>query len=152
MKTLLFTALTLAATANAEVIKCPDFYPGKEVTLPEIPSGHKGSGLIRGARLTSAYVYVGKLHSDPNGFEAMQLVPKKIKGGWESVDNFTPDETRWLVCVYGGDSKSVGLIRATGAIEWWESIDPKIARCELKFMEVKVPHSDSLWTATAVCK
>lgn len=152
MRRVLFAALVLATTANAEVIKCPDTYPGKEVALSEVPSGHKGSGLIRGARLSSAYIQIGKLHSDPNGFDAMQLFPKEIKGGWETEDNFTPQETKWLVCVYGGDKSSVGLIRTTGAIEWWEQIAPKIEHCVLKFMEVKVPHSASLWTATAVCK
>jgi hypothetical protein len=155
MKTiLLFAALTLLSVARATEIQCPGSYPTKEATLSEIPRGHEGSGLIRRAQLSSAYIYIGKLHSDPNGFEAMQLVPKRVKGGWDTEDSFTPQETKWLVCVYGGDGRlSVENPNVTGSIEWWEKINPNIRHCSLHFREVKMPsRAPSDWTATATCK
>lgn len=152
--TFLIVTLLLLPMARAEEIKCPDSYPANEVALPEIPAGHKGSGLIRGAHLSSAYIYVGKLHSDPNGFDAMQLVPKRVAKGWDSEDYFTPQETKWLVCVYGGDGRtSVDNPRTTGSIEWWEKIKPAITHCSLHFREVKLPHqTPSDWTAVAACE
>lgn len=154
MRKLLFAAFVLAsANANAHVFKCPESYPSKEATLSEIPQGHKGGGLVREARLSNAFIYIGKLHNDPNGFDAMQIVPKKVKGGWDTEDNFTPQDTKWLVCVYGGDRSSVDHSRTNGMIEWWEQIDPNITHCVLKFREIKQPYrSPSKWTAAATCK
>jgi hypothetical protein len=150
---LLLIAIALTSTAKAEVITCPSAYPSAEMILSAAPSGHTGSGIIRGAPLNNAYVYIGKLHSDPNGFDAMQLIPRVIKGGWETEDNFTREETKWLVCLYGGDRKGAGLVQTTGPIEWWEQIDPKISHCVLKVMKIKLTYSDAVHlTATATCR
>lgn len=150
----LFAVLMLLAVARAAEIQCPSSYPAEEATLSEIPRGHEGGGLIRGAPLSSAYIYIGKLHSDPNGFEAMQLVPKRVKGGWDTEDHFTPQETKWLVCVYGGNARlSVENPQVAGSIEWWEKINPNVSYCVLRFREVKLPsRAPSDWVATATCK
>lgn len=153
MKRLLFAASMLSSMAHAQEVKCPDFYPEKQITLTEIPSGHKGSGLQRGANLSSAFIYVGELHSDPSTNQPMQEVPNKVKGGWDMSYNFTPKEAdRWLVCVYGGDRDRVDRPRTYGTTEWWERIDPKLSSCVLKFRETKqAHHATSVWSAAAVC-
>lgn len=150
---LLLPACFLLAGAQASEIKCPGYYPSKETALLEKPAGHEG-GLVRGAKLSSAYIFVGKLHADPSGFEAMQLVPRKVKGGWDTDDSFSPGETKWLVCVYGGDGRlSVQNPRVAGSIEWWEKIGATISHCKLQFREVKFPAgAPSDWTATATCE
>jgi hypothetical protein len=146
--------LLVLSTAQAEEIRCPDRYPSNEATLSEVPAGHQGSGLVRGAKLSSAYIHVGQLHADPNGFEAMQLVPKRVKGGWDTDDAFSPGETKWLVCVYGGDGRlSVDNPRVTGSVEWWERIGTNVSQCALHFREVKrTNRAPSDWTAAAACK
>ena len=156
MKTVLFAILALVTmAAHAVEITCPSMYPNLEVPLAAVPSGHKGSGIIRGARLTNAYVYVGKLHDDPT-HDGMIMTPRVIKGGWQEEDNFTPDESKWIVCVYGGggfDGNAPPLDRTTGPIEWWEQIDPNIVRCVLKVMKIKFPSSNGVaYSATATCK
>jgi len=155
MKTaLLLSSLLLLSTAQADDLRCPDAYPSKEVTTSYIPPGHEGSGLLRGAKLSSAYISTGELHSDPTGFNAMQLIPKKVKGGWDTEDHFTPQESKWLVCVYGGDGRtSVENPRVAGSIEWWEKIGSNVTECELHFRELKRAfRAPSDWTATATCK
>lgn len=151
---LLLASLMLLATAKAEDLKCPDHYPSRQVSASDVPPGHEGSGLVRGARLSSAYISTGKLHSDPNGFDAMQLTPKRVKGGWDTEDHFTPQETKWLVCVYGGDGRSsIENPRVAGSIEWWEKISPNINYCALHFREIKLAsRGPSDWVATATCK
>lgn len=151
---LLYATLMLPLIANAQEVKCPEFYPEKEVALKEIPAGHKGSGLLRGANLSSAFMYVGELHSDPSMNQTMQEVPTKVSGGWDMGYNFTPkDANRWLVCVYGGDRESADRPRTYGRTEWWEKVDATISFCLLKFRETRQPHhSPSLWSATAVCR
>lgn len=155
MKTLLvLSSCLLFSATHAKEIKCPDSYPTKETTLQEKPAGHEGAGIVRGAKLSSAYISIGKLHADPNGFDAMQLVPKRVQGGWDTDDSFSPRETKWLVCVYGGDGRlSVKNPRVTGNIEWWEKIEANIGHCSLHFREVKFPAgARSEWTATATCE
>lgn len=145
--------LALAVSAHAENIECPDVYPAQQVVLKETPPGHKGTGIVRGAPLTSAYIYTGKLHSNPQGFDAMQLVPQRVKGGWDSEHFFRAEDTHWLVCVYGGDKYSVAQPRTLGILEWWEPIDPQFKQCELQFREIKHRYqAPSDWSATAVCK
>jgi hypothetical protein len=153
-KLLLLTSTLLLTAARAAELKCPDLYPNKDVSLSETPAGHEGSGLVRGAKLSSAYISTGMLHSDPNGFDAMQLVPRRVTGGWDTEDRFTPQETKWLVCVYGGDGRaSVENPRVVGGIEWWEKISPNISYCALHFREVKLPSQAMReWAATATCK
>ena len=84
----------------------------------------------------------------------MQLVPKKVKGGWDTEDSFSSGETKWLVCIYGGDGRSSAENpRVAGGIEWWEKIDASIGHCTLHFREVRFPAgAPSDWTATAACK
>jgi hypothetical protein len=153
-KLFLLTLTLLQPTAHAVDVKCPDSYPNKEALLSEIPPRHEGSGLVRGAKLSSAYISTGKLHSDPTGFDAMQLVPRRVAGGWDTEDRFTVQENKWLVCVYGGDGRaSIENPRVAGSIEWWEKIGPNISYCALHFRQVKRPfQAPSEWTATATCK
>jgi hypothetical protein len=155
MKTrLLLPSILLLSTAYAADLKCPDAYPAHAASLSEVPAGHDGRGLVRGARLSGAYISVGKLFADPGGFEAMRSVPRNVKGGWDTEDRFTPQETKWLVCVYGGDGRaSAENPRVAGNIEWWEKISPNIRYCALHFREVKLPsRAPSEWAATASCK
>jgi hypothetical protein len=156
MKTILLVILWLMTmTAHAVEIKCPAKYSSEAVPFSAVPSGHKGSGIVRGASLSNAYIYVGKLHDDPTG-DGLMLVPKVLKGGWLDEVTFTPDETKWIVCVYGGggaDGQAAPLDRTTGPIEWWEQIDPIIENCVLKVMKIKFPRSIHVeYTAIATCK
>jgi hypothetical protein len=157
MRTLLLTALLLASAGNAEVIKCPDAYPDKQITLPEVLAGHKGSGLLRGANLSTAFIdTTHELHSYPyGGFDAMVVVGKKVKGGEDIETNFTTQDTkRWLICVYGGNELGHGNgLSVTGSTEWWEKLDAKYTNCVLQIREVKQQtRSPSHWTAAAVCR
>jgi len=149
MRTLLFAALVLCASVKGEVIKCPERYPSKDVLLPEIPSGHQSSARLIPARLSLAYMYFGDLYGEQY-LEGPGS--RKVKDGWDTEYNFTPQETKWLVCVYGGTEWS-GLDRISGgSIERWEKLDPKIISCVLKVRETKIGASLSDWTATASCK
>jgi hypothetical protein len=156
MRILFFAAAVLSATssATAQDVICPHFYPEKDATLTEVPAGHSGSGLLRGSNLSSAFMYVGELHSDPTMNQPMQEVPTKAKDGWDMRYNFTPKDTqRWLVCVYGGDRESADRPLAHGKTEWWEKVDHSVGSCTLRFREIKRPfHAPSNWTATATCK
>ncbi|HEV7816121.1 MAG TPA: STY0301 family protein [Janthinobacterium sp.] len=114
--TLLLAVVALScAAANAQQFKCPEFYPDKEATLSEIPLAHQGGGLVRGASLSNAFFYIGALHGKSGGFDSL-VGPedKKVKGGWDTEYDFTPQETRWLVCVYGGNESSGGKQRIQG--------------------------------------
>ncbi|MDP3671776.1 MAG: STY0301 family protein [Telluria sp.] len=141
MKKLLFAALVLVSTANAEVIKCPERYPTKDVTVSDNPSGRKGVARLQPTRLSNAYMVSGELYAE------QQFVPEitKVKGGLDIGYNF-PNEGRWLVCLYGGGE------RMAGSIDWWDRLNPKITECVLKLRETKVPHGESAWAATATCK
>lgn len=151
---LLFSQLLFATSVQAAELSCPNSYPAKEVTLPETVAGHSANGLTRPARLSSAYIHTGELHSDPSGFAAMRLVPTKVKGGWDTEDHFTAQDTKWLVCLYGGDGRSSATNpQAGGNVERWEKIDDGISYCVLHFREVKLPYNaSSNWTANAICR
>lgn len=142
MKSLLLVALVLTSTARAEVVECPARYPAKDVTLAG------SSGRVQPARLSFAYVHIGALHSEqllqgPEG--------KKVKGGWDTAYDFTPDESKWLVCTYGGTEWS-GLDRISpGTIQWWGTIAPQATSCLLKIRETKFRSSLSDWSAAASC-
>lgn len=152
--TLSLLSFTLSVAAQAETFQCPEYYPAKPVVLSDAPAGHRGSGLIRGAKLSSAYISTDTLHSDPSGFNAMQLTPQKVKGGWDTEDHFQPGDNKWLVCVYGGDGRSsMDNPRAGASIEWWEKLSPNLSYCALHFREVKsLSRAPSDWIATAICK
>lgn len=143
MKSFLLTALVLTSAAHAEVIECPPRYPDKDVTLPE------GSGRVQPARLSFAYMHVGELHSEQTlqGPEA-----KKVNGGWDTVYGFKPNESKWLVCTYGGTEWS-GLDRISpGTIQWWGKLTQQTTLCLLKVRETKFRGSLSDWAAAATCK
>ncbi|UGQ48714.1 STY0301 family protein [Massilia endophytica] len=138
--------------AAAQEYECPQVYPEQATKLAGLPPNHAGSGLARSGRLSNAYIHIGALHSDPNGFDAMQIVPRRIRGGWETEDRFKPHESKWLVCEYGGERSSAHELRHRGLVEWWEQIAPTATYCVLRFTELKhesaVPSS---WTAKASC-
>ncbi|HEV7817331.1 MAG TPA: STY0301 family protein [Janthinobacterium sp.] len=145
----LFAALVLASTANAEVIECPKLFPSKDITLSEVPLGHKGNARVQRAHLSLAYMYVGELYGE------QYLVGPDVrnsKGGMDIEHGFRPEDTKWLVCRYGGNEWSRSEQGVSGTIEWWEKLDPKITSCVLKIREIKVPHTTSDWTATTTCK
>jgi len=142
MRTLLFAALLLFSTAHAEVITCPERFPTKDMALSDNPAGRHGLARLKPARLSNAYMISGELYSEE------QFVPDitKVEGGRDVRYSFTPDDTNWLVCEYGGGE------RVGGSIQLWEKINPKISGCELKIREIKVPHTASDWSAAAACK
>ena len=149
MKGLLFAALVLTSTANAEVIECPKILPTEDTTLSEVPFGHNGSMRVQRSHLSFAYMYVGKIYGEQYMVGADV---KNSKGGMDIEYGFRPENTKWLVCRYGGDEWSHSTNGVVGTIEWWERLDPKITACVLKVRAVKVPHLTSGWTAAATCK
>jgi hypothetical protein len=143
MRILLYAALVLSSTVNAQVIECPKFFPSKDLALSEVPSGHKGSARLQPARLSHAYMYVGELYGEQT------MVPpggRKVKGGRDAEYNFAPQDPNWLICTYGGSAWG------DGDIEWWEKLDPKINHCVLTVREIKEQPYPIRWTAAAVCK
>ena len=145
--------LLVSAAASADELYCPDVYPDKPISLPR-PSGQAGAGLVKTAGFSNAYLYAGKLHADAFGFDAQvgRTERKRVKGGWNTTYNFTPSETKWLVCAYGGNELSRHTDRQ-GPIEWWQPISLASTRCTLQFREVKRPYNlPSSWRASAVCR
>lgn len=153
MRTMLALLWLASAAAIADELYCPDAYPDKPISLPR-PSGQAGTGLVKTAGFSNAYFYAGKLHADASGFDAQVGTSerKRVKGGWDTTYTFTPSETKWLVCAYGGNE----LARKTdrqGPIEWWLPVSPASTRCILQVREVRT--YDSLpvsWRASAVCR
>lgn len=143
MKSLLLAALVLTPAAQAEMIECPAQYPAKETTLAG------STGRVQPARLSFAYMHIGKLHSEqllqgPEG--------KKVKGGWDTAYDFMPNDSKWLVCTYGGTEWSGLDSISPGPVQWWGKVKPQTASCLLKVRETKLRGSLSNWSATAVCK
>lgn len=143
MRNILFAALMLASTVNAQDVECPKSYPTKAVTLTDKPLGHEGNARLRSAYLSFAYMFSGELYAEQT------MVPpggKKVKGGWDTEFYFTPGEPHWLVCRYGGSKWG------DGDIEWWEKLGQKITSCTLKVREYKHPNTTTDRTVTATCK
>ncbi|WP_198120044.1 STY0301 family protein [Massilia rhizosphaerae] len=151
----IFAALLLAnALARADDLKCPDTYPDSPISLPA-SSGQIGSGVVRRAIFSNAYLYAGKLHGDAFGFDAMvgTAKTKRVKGGWDTEYTFTPSETKWLVCAYGGNELFSVKPRRQGPIELWEQIAPDVTQCVLQVREIKQPYRlPGEWSAAAICK
>jgi len=149
MRKLVFAALVLASTASAEVIKCPERYPIKDVAMIDNASDHKVIGRVqsKGFDLSNAYMVGGALYA------RQEMVPDitKVKGGLDIGFNFLR-EPKWLVCVYGGNELSHSEHTISGSIDRWEQVDPKFTECVVQLRETKVPHYPGVWTATAVCK
>lgn len=154
MKAMFAVLLLLNANASADELWCPNSYPDNPVSLPRSP-GQTGAGLVRTGAFSNAYLYAGKLHSDPFGFEAMvgTAERKRVKGGWDTEYRFAPSETKWLVCAYGGNELENAKASRQGRIEWWEPIPAGATHCVLRIREVKQRNPlPSAWTASAVCR
>lgn len=143
MKILMCAALVLSSIANAQPIECPKLFPAKDTALPELAPGNVGKVRVRQAHLSFAYMYFGDLFGEQTlvGPEA-----KKVKGGWDSEYGFSPQDTNWLICRYGGSSWG------SGDIELWQKVPPNVTSCVLKVRQVSEPHSPAGWTAKAICK
>lgn len=144
MKEILPAILALSGiAANAQALSCPNFYPTKEVTLSELPSGsHQGAGRVRGANLSGASMSFDA----PQGNVELHGDIREIKGGRDIRYGFEPGTNKWLVCVFGGSE------RTGGTIEWREKVDPKVTSCELKIRETKEISSRTVTSAIATCK
>ncbi|TFW35988.1 STY0301 family protein [Massilia horti] len=147
MRSFLFAALVLSSTAYAGVLKCPDRYPTKNITVSDESSNRKIIGRIQGTSLSNAYMVSGELYAQ------QEMVPdiRKVKGGLDIGFNFLHDQ-KWLVCVYGGNELSPKDQATSGTIDRWEQIDPKFSECVVQLRETKAVGYPSVWTATAVCK
>jgi len=136
MRRLLFAALLSCAVANAQVYKCPGFYPTK--------NGN--------ASLTNALMYFGELHG--NG--ALHGDIEEVKGGTDIHYGFPDGMPRWLVCQYGGkriNGTAISIAQVIGGRDWWMQLDPLVDVCDLKIREAKAGNrGDVTWTATATCK
>jgi hypothetical protein len=154
MKAIFAVLLLLNGNASSEELSCPNSYPDNPIGLPRSP-GQTGAGLVRTGAFSNAYLYAGKLHSDPSGFEAMvgTAQRKRVKGGWDTEYRFAPSETKWLVCAYGGNELQNAKASMQGRIELWEPIPAGAIRCVLRIREVKQPYQlPSAWTASAACR
>jgi hypothetical protein len=142
MKSPLLTLLFIASITRAEVIECPARYPASDLNLAG------GAGRVQPARLSFAYMHIGELHSE-------QLLQgperRKVKGGWDTDYDFPADETKWLVCSYGGTEWS-GLERISpGTVQWWGKVAPQSTVCRLQVREKKMKGSLSDWSVAATC-
>jgi len=149
MKIQLLAALALSSTSSAQVIECPEYLPSKQVQLSDAASARKASARVLPSRLSFAGIQVSELYGDP-----VEVPPgsKKVKGGWETEYRFTPEETKWLVCAYGGNEWDPGKKMIGGKVEWWGKVDQKSTSCVLKVREAKEWPYPTRWTATATCK
>jgi hypothetical protein len=148
MRAFLIAVLVLSVTANAQEVKCPESYPNGDIPLA-MPSGQQGSARLQPAFLSMAYMYVGEQYGQ------QYLVGPDVansKGGMDVPHGFRPEDSKWLVCVYGGSEWERSKPRLMGKVELWEKLDQKITSCILKLRKVKASYSPSAWTATAVCK
>lgn len=153
MKAMFAVLLLGYGAVGAHELKCPASYPSNPISLPERPPGQAGVGEVRGGSLSDAYIYAGELHGRAYGFDAVTgPEPIRVKNGWNTEYTFTPSETKWLVCAYGGNELSRAKPRVQGKIEWWEPIAPRVTRCVLQVRELKQPYKvPSNWVASAVC-
>jgi hypothetical protein len=146
--------LLMSAAAGAHEVRCPETYPSNQMKLPTSSPGQTGSGVVRAGILSDAYIYIGELHAQVGGFDSMVgPAPKRVKGGEDIEYSFSPSESKWLVCAYGGNELSKAKPRRQGRIEWWEPIAPRSTSCVLQVREAKQPYQlPSTWSAVATCK
>lgn len=139
----LFAVLVLAcAASNAEVYKCPPFYPSED----------KPAAPLTGATMTQAEFRAGGYWTDDEAAEE----------GYNVQYAFDDHEPAWLVCWYGGRKRIKGRFHdghewnqrmEWGGIEWKVKLAPKVSRCTTQVREIKSGAPDkSTWTATAICK
>lgn len=142
MRRLLFVASLLSSVAHAGEIKCPERFPEKDIVLSASPSREGTAVRITAGRLSNAYFVEGEIYA-PRVF-----IPDttKVKGGLDLKFGFLPNQPRWLVCVYGGESWG------GGDIERWERMPDAVNSCVMKVREIKIPQTTSDWTQTSVCK
>lgn len=134
MKTLLSAGLIFAASAHAQVVECPKFYPVTDTILPEASPQPKGKGLVTQQRLSGAGLTVGEF----NGGGDIQGLRKDFKGGYEVHFGIWAGP-KWLVCDYGADQ----------ATSWWERLEDAEAACRLKVVK---KNAKGLIEATITCK
>lgn len=145
MRRLLLAAIVFSSVAHAEIIKCPERYPTKDVALSADAADGGGTARVRPARLSGAYFESGPLYVPPT----VPLITK-VKGGWDTEYLFGPPEygdPRWLICRYGGQQWG------EGEIERWEKLPQHFTRCFEQVRGTKIPGTTSIaWTQTAICK
>jgi hypothetical protein len=96
-----------------------------------------------------AYVYVGEVYGQ------QYLVGPDVansKDGMDIPHSFRPEDSKWLVCVYGGSEWERSKPHLTGKVELWEKLDQKITSCILRLRKVKASYYPTAWTATAACQ
>lgn len=142
MNKFLLATLLLSSAVRAEVIECPKLFPSEETALPEAGLGKTGAARIQRGHLSHAYIHFGEMYAEPFFTPPPS---KKVKGGWDAKYSFAPEYKNWLVCRYGGD------VWGGGTVERWQSLDPKLSSCLLKVREVKEPHVQAGWKASADC-
>jgi hypothetical protein len=147
VRTILIAALILfTATANAQVYRCPQTYPGKDGP-PE--------------SLTGASMMYGERPSNGLPFPAGWLTPsdEAAEEGYDLQYGLPENEQSWLICKYGArkrvrgrfhDGHEWGQFMEAGPIQWWMKLAPKVSVCTVQVREVKT--RKSTWTVAAVCK
>lgn len=149
MRAFLFSwCLLIGTTAGAQVIKCPDSYPGADAAL-SMPVGLKGEARLQPRNLSTAYIYVGELYGE------QYLVGPDVahsNGQMDIQHGFRPEDKKWLVCVYGGNEWSGSKQSIPGPVQLWQTLDSTITSCILRVRKLKLPINPQPWTATAECK
>jgi len=149
MRTFLLSwCLLIGTTASAQVIKCPDSYPGADHTLG-MPVGLQGEARLQPNNLSMAYMYVGELYGD------QYLVGPDVahsNGQMDIQHGFRPEDKKWLVCVYGGNEWSGSRQIMPGPVQLWLKLGSAITSCVLKVRRLKISGYPQPWTAIAECK
>lgn len=133
MRKILLACLLPAAAVQAQVVECPKYYPWKDTVLSEVPSQHKGKGMVAQQPLTGAGLNVGEF----NGGGDIQGLRKDFKGGYEVHFGMWPGP-KWLVCTYGPNN----------ATSWWEQLGNKEADCKLRVVK---KNAQGVMDATLTC-
>lgn len=145
MKSLALFVLALTyATANAQVYRCPQAYPGNDRPAAPLTSATMAWGEIHGTGL-----FAGD-YSEP------------AHDGFNLRFPFMDDQQAWLVCSYGSKKRHKGQFHEGResnqymewtAIEWWVKVAPKVGACDVQVRELKTRDpSKSTWTATTTCQ
>jgi hypothetical protein len=101
MKKILVACLIISQGAQAQVMKCPKFYPGQASDR---------------ARLVSA----GVTMDEPTGGGDLHGDIRKIKGG-RVVEYAIPSGARWFICTYGDRYN----------LHFPQQLSDKVAQCKL---------------------
>lgn len=143
MRYLLLAVLVVPClSANAQVYKCPQTYPGKDA--PATP-------------LTGAYMHMGEIRGE--GW--LQGDEEAAEEGYDARYAFPDEEQAWLVCSYGGRKRNKGRFHdghewnqsmSDPVAEWWTKLGPKVGVCTVQVREIKSRAPKSTWTVTATCQ